>query len=243
LLTISGEVVEAQGIEPPDFVFDKLTAGESKSASVFVMAMVEDSISVSEAQLTKAEFRPFFEVQIDPVPRDVLPNAVAKSGVRITLTARPGMPLGSFNQMLAIRTSLPGAEELKIPIVGRVVGDVSLHGPPEWSEEQSVLRLGTVKSSQGKSVRLYAVIRGPAAERAALRVVSSDPPVLRATVGEPNRLKEGLVHVPVEIEVPPGTPPMIRLGTVQGEEGRVVLDGGNPEIGEIVIGVRFLVER
>jgi hypothetical protein len=45
------------------------------------------------------------------------------------------------------------------------------------------------------------------------------------------------------VEVPAGTRPMVRLDTAQGEEGRVVLTTTHPTIKELVLGVRFAVER
>jgi len=42
------------------------------------------------------------------------------------------------------------------------------------------------------------------------------------TLGEPKKLKDTLVHVPVTIAIPPGTRPMVHLDTVQGEAGRVL---------------------
>jgi hypothetical protein len=66
---------------------------------------------------------------------------------------------------------------------------------------------------------------------------------LKVTIGEPNQLRPTLLHVPMEIEVPAGTRPMVRLDTAQGEEGRVVLKTTHPTIKELVLGVRFAVER
>jgi hypothetical protein len=66
---------------------------------------------------------------------------------------------------------------------------------------------------------------------------------LKVAFGEPRKLKEALHHVPIEIEVPAGTRPMVRLGTAQGEAGRIVLKTTHPKIPELVVGVRFAVER
>jgi hypothetical protein len=63
------------------------------------------------------------------------------------------------------------------------------------------------------------------------------------TIGEPKQLRPTLLHVPVEIEIPAGTPPMVRLDTAQGEEGLVVLKTTHPTIPELTLGVRFAVER
>ena len=37
-LSVEGEVTEATGIYPPDFTFDKVTAGDTKAADVYIMA-------------------------------------------------------------------------------------------------------------------------------------------------------------------------------------------------------------
>lgn len=242
LLSVVGEVTEAQGVEPPDFIFDKVSAGASRSAEVFVMAMFQDDITVSDPRLDKEETREFFDVRVEPVGREQLPDQEARAGVRVTVTAKPGLPLGSFNQRLTLHTSLPDAQELTIPIIGRVVGDISIHGI-EWDDERATLRLGHVQSSEGKVARLNVVIRGAGAEAVKFNVVSCDPPELKVTIGEPRKLRETLVHVPLEIEVPAGTPPMIRLGTVQGDEGQITLGSTHPIVRELVLGVRFSVER
>ena len=241
-LTIEGEVVEATGVQPPDFMFDKITAGETKSAEVYVMALLQDDLTVSDAELSDPTTRDKFDVRIEPVPREELPNPAARDGVRITLTANPGLPVGRFDQWLSIDTNLDGGEKLEIPIVGRVIGDISVYGAG-WNEEQGVLMLGKVKSGAGERAKLNVVVRGPGADDVRFEVQSVDPPELKVTLGEPRRLRDTLLHMPIELEVPAGTRPMVRLDTAQGEAGRVVLKTTHPTIKELALGVRFAVER
>ena len=125
---------------------------------------------------------------------------------------------------------------------GRVVGDISVHGLG-WNEEQAILMLGSVKSSEGKREKVNLVVRGADAEGVKFEVQSCDPPELKVTIGEPKKLREGLVHVPMEIEVPTGTRPMVRTDTAQGEAGRIVLKTTHPKVKELVLNVRFSVER
>ena len=87
------------------------------------------------------------------------------------------------------------------------------------------------------------MIRGEDADQVKLSVASVDPPELVAKLGEPKKIKEGLVHVPLVIEVPPGTPPMARLDIDQHDEARVVLKTTHPDVPEMVLGVRFAVEK
>ena len=166
-LQVDGKVTEASGIVPSDFIFDKVTTGESKTAEVYVMAMNQDDLKVGEPVLSIAESRPYFDVHVEPVERSKLPNPDAKQGVKIVVTAKPGLPLGRFDQWLKVTTNIPDASKLEIPISGRVVGNISVHGRL-WNEEQGVLRLGTVKSDVGTTADLNIVIRGDGADATTL---------------------------------------------------------------------------
>jgi len=150
--------------------------------------------------------------------------------------------MGRFNQWLSLRTNLPEAEKLEIPVIGRVVGELSVHGIG-WNEEAGELIIGNVKSSEGGRGRVNIVARGNDAAAIKFAVKSEEPPELNVTIGEPKQLKENLIHVPVEIEVPVGTRPMVHLDTAQGEPGRIIVSTTHPKIKELSIGVRFAVER
>jgi hypothetical protein len=241
-LSIEGHITEAKNLSPTEFVLDKVAVGESKSAEVIVMAMLQDDLVVSDPKISDPATSDKFDIKIEPLDDSELPNPEAKQGVRVTLTTKPGLPVGRFHQWVSLRTNLPGSETLDIPLVGRVAGDISVHGI-NWNEEAGVLSLGKVKSSEGRAQRVNVVARGEGAPDVQLAVDSVDPEELKVTIGEPKKITDTLVHFPVEIQVPAGTRPMVRLGTAQGEEGRVVLKTTHPTIKELVLGVRFAVER
>lgn len=241
-LMIEGAVIAAESIEPPELLFGRVTAGASKSAHVFVMSMLEGDFRVQGGELVHPETREFFDLQVEPVALDALPNSDAKAGARVTLTLKESAPLGVLRQSVKLSTNIPEAPTLEVPVVGRIVGDISIHGT-SWDDERGILRLGAVKSSEGKVAKLNLVVRGERAADVKLGVASLDPPELRAKVGEARRVSDTVVHVPLEIVVPPGTPPMVRLGTDQGKEGRIVVSTTHATIRELAIVVRFSVER
>lgn len=241
-LSIEGQVTEVTNVSPSEFLFDKISVGETKSAEVILMAMLQDELTVSEAKISDDLSSEMFDVKTEPVEHDKLPNPLAKQGVKITVTAKPGLPVGRLHQWLSLHTNLDEAAKIDIPLVGRVIGDISVHGIT-WNEDAGVLILGKVKSSEGKQQRLNIVVRGADAADVKLEVQSTDPVELKVTVGTPRVLNDALVHYPVDVEVPAGTRPMVRLGTAQGDEGRIVLKTTHPSIKEVVLGVRFAVER
>jgi hypothetical protein len=242
-LTIEGDIVSAKGVQPPDFVFDKIAVNESKTAEVFVMAMLQDELEVSSAELSDLTTRDKFDVKIEPVEKEELPDPKAKAGVKVTLTAKPGLPMGRFDQSLTLHTNLKDGEVIHIPVYGKLVGDISIHGNSSWVAEQDTLNMGQVKSSEGRKAHLNVVVRGENAANVQFDVASVDPPELKVTLGEPKKLKDTLLHVPLEIEVPAGTRPMVRLDSIQGDAAKVVLSTTHPTVKELTFSVRFAVER
>jgi Protein of unknown function (DUF1573) len=241
-LIVDGEILSASGIEPADLTFGKIAVGESRTAQVFVMSMLQDDLTVSDPELSDPAMRDYFDVKIEPADVKELPNKSAKRGVRVTVTAKPGLPVGRFFQWLSIKTNLADAEKLEIPVQGQVVGDISVHGNG-WSEDQGALKVGSVKSGEGFTGKLNILIRGDDAAKVTFQLKSADPAELKVKLGEPIKLRDSLVQVPLEIQIPPGMRPMVRLDTAQGEPGRIVLSTTHPKIKELALGVHFSVER
>lgn len=159
-LLVDGQIFAISNVEPPDFVFDKVSVGETKAVQVYVMAMLQDELTVKDPQFSDPTVRDKFDVKIEPVEPKDLPNKLAKRGVRVTATAKPGLPIGRFNTWLSLHTNLPEAEKLDIPVVGQVVGDISVSGIAGWNEEQGVLTIGSVKTSEGGHGKVNLIVRG-----------------------------------------------------------------------------------
>ncbi len=241
-LTVDGKIMSASGVEPSDLMFDKIPVGESKSTQTFVMAMLQDDLTVTDPVLSDPTTRDRFDVKIEPVDTKDLPNKNARRGFKVTVTALPGLPAGRVMQWLSLRTNLQDAEKLEIPIMGQVVGDISVHGTG-WSEDHSALMLGNIKSSEGGHAKLSIVVRGAEAAGTTFAIKSVDPPEMKVKIGEPRKLKDTLVQTPLEIEIPVGTRPMVHLDTSQGDPGHIVLTTTNPKIKELAVDVQFAVER
>jgi hypothetical protein len=241
-LTVEGKIMSASGVEPPDLVFDKIPVGESKTTQTYVMAMLQDDLQVSDPVLSDPTTRDKFDVKIEPVDAKDLPNKNARQGVKVSVTAKPGLPAGRVMQWLSLRTNLEDAEKLEIPISGQVVGDISVHGTG-WNEERSALMMGSIKSSEGGHAKVSVVVRGADAAGTTFTIKSVDPPEMKVKIDEPKKLKDTLVQTPLEIEIPAGTRPMVHLDTAQGEPGRIVLTTTHPKIKELAIDVQFSVER
>ena len=70
-----------------------------------------------------------------------------------------------------------------------------------------------------------------------------EPPELIATLGERREYKDKLFHVPLTIEIPKGTRPMVHLNPNLHEPASVTLKTSHPQAPEIKLDIRFAVER
>ncbi|MEX2168478.1 MAG: DUF1573 domain-containing protein [Pirellulales bacterium] len=241
-LSIEGDVTEVTGLFPTQFSFDKLRPGEIKTAVVNLVAYGDEPLTVGDTRFDPPGKAELFNVRVVPLKADELAEFKAKSGVRIELTNNPAMPLGLLDQWLVVKTNQPEWEELKIQLVGRVVGDITLHGRG-WNEELGVLHLGVIDGNKGAKAKLLISTKGNQAEAIAFEVASTDPPQLEAKIGQSRLLNPGVNHTELFITIPPGTQSMNHLDTAQGEPGQIVLKCNHPQTPEVVVHVRFAVER
>jgi len=240
-LTVEGQVVESTAMSPSELIFGTVRKGESPSATLYLMSFLDQEVKILDYELSDTELSKLLEISITPADLAELPSPDAKSGVKITATYRTGKTIGPFRSWLMLNTNLKNAEKLTVPIAGNVVGDISIFGPG-WNAPVGLLRMGSFSSDQGKVVKLKVAIRGEFAQEARLEVAEVDPPQLKATVGEPQQMGEKLLHVPLIVEVPAGTSPIVRLGEPVSSDAHILLRSNHEEIPDIRLRVRFAVE-
>ncbi|MGI9456925.1 MAG: DUF1573 domain-containing protein [Aeoliella sp.] len=243
-LSIEGDVTDVRGIEPQQWYFDRLIAGEERTQSIYVMSYRQDNLEILSATMEDAEASDWFSIATKPVPRSELPDSAALAGVRIDVTTQQGLPLGGVHHWVVLKTNLPEEDEFPpIAIMGNVTGDIHVRGPAAWNETANAVLLGAVDSSLGKEVKLFLSVKGEHAEGIEFEVASCEPDDLDVEFGEAMNVREGVVHVPFTVRVRQGRPPVIRNGSEQGEAGRIVLKSNHPVSPEIGFAVRYTIRR
>ena len=245
-LVVEGKVVESTTLQPAEMLFGTVQAGGSQEASCYLLSSLEEDVQILKHEIADPAFADQIDISISSVDPAEVKDSSVLSARKVTATYHAGTSQGPFLTWLTLETNLPKAERLSVPLSGNVVGDISVFGPG-WIPTQNLLRLGNLESKQGKQARLNIAIRGEHARETALAVASIDPPELRATLGEPREMNEKLVHIPLLVEVPPGTRAMVRMSKDAEDEhpthgdGLIVLSSTHPDTTEVRIKVRFLV--
>lgn len=240
-LVVEGQVVESASIVPAEMVFANVPTGQSSEAHVYVMSNLQPDVKVLGYKFSDENMAPHFDVQIIPVEQSELPNPEAMSGVKVSATYHAGKTIGQSNCWLELTTNLEKTPEHSVLVAVSTVGDISVYGPG-WSQKLGLLNMGSVHSEQGKEVRLNLAVHGTLAQSTEVEVVSTDPSELKVTLGEPQVIGDELVHRPLYVEIPPGTPPMVRTGEPASTDAHVILKSTHPDASEVQLRVHFTVE-
>jgi hypothetical protein len=235
-LEVNGTVARGVSVFPQDLLLGRIPRREPKSVSFQVEAFRSDDFKIESCQLADDAFAAFVDFKIEKLQKDKLQNQ-AKAGYRVEVTLKPGLPLGEFQHKIRLTTNQSAPKEL--PLVGTVIGDITVGSGAGWVSELQFLHLGQVDSSVESQHRLHLMVRGEHREKLQLQVKSTTPPNLKAAFEKPESLKT-IVRWPLVITIPRGTPAMDHLAS--SNHGKIVIQSDHPEEKELIIPVSFAVK-
>lgn len=242
-LAVLGKIIPILRTVPEEVIFTGLTAGNPVTKTVDVFAYVATPLKIAGFQCTEKNTAGLFDVKVEPMKPDVVAKeSGAKSGAHVSVTVKPGLPVGTFKQTIRLNTNLAGAQEHDLRVEGKVVSDLSVVGG-RWDEERSLLAIGTVNSNEDVSRRLILIARGQFRDQVKLKVAEIWPQLLKVDFEPPTMMGEGLRQVPFVIRIPKGTPPADYLGSEAAKAGRIVLETNHPRAPKVLIRVSFAVEN
>ncbi|WP_442484228.1 DUF1573 domain-containing protein [Aeoliella sp. SH292] len=241
-LTVEGQVTDVSAMEPKEWFFDKLRVGEGRKESIYVMSFQDEPLKIESAEPAPETTNTGYKVEVVEVAKDELPDPKAISGYRLDVTPPDSLPLGPLNDWIVLKTNIAGAEELRVPIMGTVVGDIEVRGPSQWNDVTGAIHFGDVQNGAGAEVKLFLNVSGEHAKDIEFEIEKLDPEFMEVELGERKLLRDDLAHVPLVVRIPKGAPPAIRNGSGQGDAGRIVLKTNHPTNPEISLDVRFVVK-
>ncbi len=247
-LKVTGIVTDKAGLSPQEFLLGRLTTDQKRTSSVYMVGYEETPIEI-EAKLAEDTIRPeLYDIKVEPVEDlESLPLPAATSGMKLTVTAGPKLPLGQLTEWVEVTTNIKGSDIVRIPIVATVEGNVSIRGR-EWAKNLGAVVFGRVKRSEGDEANLFISVKGEQADGATAQVGKVWPEWLEVSTGEPKKVRAEVTHIPLKIKVPAGQVPAIYSGKSaenggQGKgDARVQILTNLPNTPEIDVRVRFIIE-
>jgi hypothetical protein len=185
---------------------------------------------VTDVVLTDKNAEENFDFEIRPLTSEDEPlkaDATVKSGVRVTVSGKPGLPLGPLLETLKITTNQSADNVFEVPLMGRVVGNYELKvsGGLSFDENRSLIDLGQMNVNATKTVDMNIFIRGEDADSAEISVESDDidpSENIKVEIGEKKKIG-ALVTVPLKLTVQGNGQSLSRLGPNVNDLGRVTI--------------------
>jgi hypothetical protein len=247
-LTIRGRIIQTVRPEPEELQLPSLSANEDATATVKLFGFIEEPIQILEHSFDNPDKLEHYKLDIAPLSAEEIAAVPdAKQGFLLTLHVKSGLPVGPLSQTIRLKTNVPTASTIEIPVQLVVSSDIYIikaRGGRGFHEEKNLLTLGKLKSSQGERVKMFIFVKGPHRETTEIEIDSVEPAgVLEATLGEAEKLGNGnVIRFPLDIEVPPGQSPINLQGGEQGKLGRVVFRTTHPDAKEVRLFVQFAIE-
>ena len=244
VLTVVGRVKVLLRSSSTALDLGRITQGETAAGQVRLWSYLDEPLKIVGHQWSDPVTAGFYEAAVEPLSAaDVSSDPLARSGVLVKVTAKPGMPEGPLQQKIVLQTNVAAVPTMTLPITGTVNSEIAVVSQ-RWDAENNILLLGQIPGRTGKQFRVLLLVRGPHRKEVTFKVGSVTPDVLKVTFGQPREGKNGLVvETPLMIDVPPGSPSMTHLQTEATKMGEITIETTHPFVPTLRMHVSFAIEE
>jgi hypothetical protein len=241
-LRVAGRFKGPVGVVPSLVRLSRISPGESASTEVRLINYLPGPLEIAGFELADPATAEQFDVAWERLaPKQLRDDPEARGGYLVRITIKQGLPVGSFQQRILLKTNSATVPVVEIPVEGTVASDVFIAGRG-WNAQTGTLSMGTVNRSRGAEWTLLVVVRGPHAEDVKLEPVEVVPELLHVRLGPTiHTSSKALSRTRLTIRVPPRSEPAVHLGSGQGEPGHIVLRTNHAQVPELRMRVRFAV--
>jgi len=241
-VTIFGKIAPSFALFPEVAALGRIPVKESKTVDVSLFGFRDAELKITKITLLNDETAANFAVTQEPLTAAEIREADAQCGWKVRITLKPGLRLGAVRQTIRLLTNSPKNQYFDIPFEAMLVGDITIVGE-KWEADRDTLLLGAVKRNLGKQMTLRLVVAGDLRATTTFKVKHVEPEFLQVKIGEAGDIAAGARRqTPVVIEVPPGLPAQNHAGGIQGPPGEIILKTNHPDVPELPIHVRFIIE-
>ncbi|MCE9528279.1 MAG: DUF1573 domain-containing protein [Planctomycetales bacterium] len=240
-LLIHGRTVEAIEMSPPTLEITGVTSEEPAAGEVAIYSHREQELKIVKHDWEASELKDYFEATFSPISATEARAKGAKGGITMRVQVKPGLPLGVTRQAISLSTNYEGIAPQVIPVIVKVVGDISLLGA-KIPSGTTVVNLGDVDQKVGTSHTVYLHIKGPHRDLTEIEIERVEPAgSLTATLEPSVAISPTVKRVPLKMEIPAGAPLGNYAGTNNSQTGLIYLKTTHPKIKQMVVPVLFVV--
>lgn len=241
-LSILGKTSQAVELEQPEFIFSNISSNVESRGELKLYGFRPEPVSIVKHEWLSSDQLDKYQIVFEPLtPEEVARQQYAVSGVKMIVTIKPGLPVGSRRQGLRLTTSFADLKEpLLVPVNVTVVGDITLAGSGVFKGRG--ISLGSVDQTTGKKATVFLLVKGPHREETQIEVERIEPAgAFIARLEQPDPSVKTAKRIPLVVEVPPGSPLINLSGSDGSERGKIHLKTTHPSMPTMMIDVAFVI--
>ncbi len=245
LLTVRGIVARTILIEPPTLNFGDIPVGEGAKKTAFVFGYGDVPLEVKKVSWGDERTAKMVDIQVTPIeidPEKFPQHVRAKGAARIDLTIKGGINLGPLQSRLVVDTNIENVSDVDLSVSGTVVGDIQFLPNPSFDAERNLLLFDHVPRGTETTRKMFLSVQGQYRDTLTLELAEVVPSSsLKVTIGEPTRQQNRTIF-PITCTVPKDAPPAMFPGTSSSNFGRVLIKTNHPDIPQVKLSLRLIVE-
>ncbi len=256
---IEGDVIRQMEMNPKEWTFGEVAAGEPIALESTIYNFMEDNIRPADSKFSDEEINRLAKIEIQPYqPTEESDGARAKArqAFKIKVTIEPGLKQGPVSQNFNFAFERvdkdgnvvhPEGDKDSIgyysaATTGRIVGSLSmivgskLQGIPGGGY---AYEFGRLDEDDPKTAKAFVVLKGSERGNTNLRIGRIEPEgVIRAKLAKGTD-RGSMVLYTLELELVPGDKPIDRLGLKNDDFGKVWIESDNPKVPPLQLMVKF----
>ena len=244
-LNVEGVFTKPVVTQPASVYLPRVATGTTQTATIRFYGFDEEPLQLSAPIWTDREH---FEFQWEPAELTELDTgdnthlSLAKSVVEGTITVRPGLPVGSFQEWFQLRTNYPSQPNVTFLVSGQMIsGSVSISGTG-YSSQTGVAQFEPTIMGRITSRDLLIQFRGAVAQAASVQISAVEPDWIRTKLSPPRDVGSLRIFT-LTIEIPEDAPTGSYVFSGDGQRAHVMLETNDETTPILRIPLQFTVGR
>jgi hypothetical protein len=243
-LRIEGIFTNPVVVRPSSITIPRVVVGTTQSSTIRFYSFEEEPLQLSSPiweDQNHFDFQ-FNHAELSEADKADSYYSSAKSVVEGTLTLKPGLPIGTFQEWFQLRTNYLSQPTVIFVVSGQVIGgNVTISGQG-YNRQAGVAELGNTVMGKSISREISIQFSGVSAPSASVHVSSVEPAWIRTQLSPPRDV--GPLRIfSLAIEIPEDAPTGSYVFRGDGQRANVLLETNDEAMPVIRIPLQFTVGR
>lgn len=251
-LKVLGKIAQSFVVEPSSLQLGDVSVNEPLTQTFHVFSYIDNSKTMEHWEWSNPETKHLVDIKVveKEISEEEYPkHKFADAAHEVTVAFKAGLPIGPLNSRVLFGGGVEDEDEksdiptLDVPVVGKVVGDITMFGGSSFDPDINSVDFGTISSEDGARVTVWLAAHGANRDQVQPEIISVRPEnVLDVKIGEAKDRGKRRVF-PITIEVPKGAPEVYYPGSSSKSFGKVRIRTNLKDGHEVSLFFKLVVKK